>query len=74
MTKGYQKADYRSPYMGLDNKVCECPAYWCRLHEIWLSEEDVLKKKCFCKPTFDMLGVRKCGNIERREVSNAQNN
>lgn len=61
------KADYRNPWMGLNGVVCENPAYWCRLHEVWLSEEDVEKKKCLSRMTYDMLGYRKCNNIEKRD-------
>ncbi len=59
-------ADSRHPFMGLDNKVCTSPAYWCRLHRVWLSEEDVERKKCMCKPTYDMIGVRRCGCLEKK--------
>lgn len=31
--------------MGLDNKICKNPIYWCRLHQIWLSEDDAKKKQ-----------------------------
>lgn len=64
---GYLKADRRNPYMGLDNTVCRNPAYWCRLHQVWLSEEDVEKKKCTKKPTFDMIGFITCGNLEKKD-------
>lgn len=50
----YLNADTKHPYMGLDNKV-------------WLSEEDVKRKKCKNKPTFDMIGVHRCGCLERRK-------
>lgn len=40
----YQKADHRNPKMGLDNQICNNPKYWCRLHQVWLSEADVEKK------------------------------
>ena len=61
------KADIRNPWMGLDGVVCENPAYWCRLHEVWLSEEDVAKKHCLARVTPDMRGMRKCNCIERKE-------
>lgn len=61
------KADYKNPWMGLNGVICENPVYWCRLHEVWLSEEDVQQKKCLAKMTPDMLGTRKCNCIERRE-------
>lgn len=40
----YMIADARNPFMGLGNKTCQKPEYWCRLHRIWLSEEDALQK------------------------------
>ena len=39
----YQIADQRHPFMGLDNKICKNPAYWCRLHQVCLSDDDVKK-------------------------------
>lgn len=63
----YLTADQRNPYMGLDNKICKNPTYWCRLHQVWLSEEDVKRKGCKNKPTFDMLGVYRCRCLERRK-------
>lgn len=63
----WARADNRNPFMGIGNKICENPKYWCRLHEVWLSEEDAANKKCFCKPTFDLISVRKCGCIEVKE-------
>ena len=53
--------------MGLNNQVCLKPEYWCRLHQVWLSEEDVKNKKCFAKPTFDLLGVKKCTCIDENK-------
>lgn len=61
------KADRRNPWMGLNGVVCENPAYWCRLHEVWLSEDDVASKKCLSRATYDMIGTRRCNNIEKRE-------
>ena len=63
----YLKADAKFPRMGLDNKLCEDPKYWCRLHQVWLSEKDVERKKCRNKPTFDMIGTIECGNLEKRD-------
>lgn len=60
------RADHRNPWMGLNGRVCKTPAYWCRLHEVWLSEEDAAHKKCMARPTYDLLGEYRCGNIERR--------
>ena len=56
----YLKANHANPYMGLNNKICRDPKYWCAIHEVWLSEEDVKKKGCLSKPTFDMLDTRVC--------------
>ena len=56
----YKKADARNPYMGLDNMICKDPVYWCRLHEVWLSEKDVQKKKCKERLTLDMIEARRC--------------
>ena len=63
----YKKADQRNPYMGLNNKICENPVYWCRLHQVWLSEEDVKKKKCLNKLTFDMISTYRCGNLVKKK-------
>lgn len=53
----YRKADARNPHMGLNNRICRNPEYWCKLHQVWLSENDVAKKQCKHKPTFDMMGT-----------------
>ena len=63
----FKRADARNPRMGLNNKDCENPKYWCRIHEVWLSEEDVEEKGCRRKMTADMLGTRICGSLEKRE-------
>ena len=60
------KADTRNPWMGLNGVVCKNPAYWCRMHEVWLSEEDVARKKCLARLTYDMIATRKCNCIERK--------
>lgn len=57
----YQIADKRNPFMGIDNKICKNPAYWCRLHQVWLSDNDVEKKQCKCRQTFDMFSTYRCG-------------
>lgn len=62
----FPKATARNPWMGLNGEVCKAPAYWCRWHEVWLSESDVALKKCLAKPTYDMLSTRKCNCIERK--------
>ena len=68
--RNYPRADERVPDMGLDGVPCKDPKYWCRLHEVWLSEEDAQRKRCFAKPTFDMIGTVRCGNLERKEYKN----
>ncbi len=62
----YPKADTRNPWMGLDGIICVNPAFWCRMHEVWLSEEDVAKKKCRARLTYDMMATRKCNCLERK--------
>lgn len=62
----WAKANHRNPWMGLDGVVCERPAYWCRLHEVWLSEEDVAKKKCLSKLTYNMMETYQCKCLERK--------
>lgn len=63
----YQTADQRYPFMGLNNQICKNPVYWCRLHRIWLSEEDVKRKACKCKMDFDLFGTHRCENLERKK-------
>lgn len=60
----YKKAVKNKSYIGLNNQICKRPKYWCRLHEIYLSEEDAKKKSCKCKLTYDMLGTYKCNDLE----------
>lgn len=67
MARGMLSADARNPQMGLHNVVCADSVYWCRLHEVWLSEEDVTRKGCNAKHTLDMIATRRCGNIEKKE-------
>ena len=63
----YQIADQKHPFMGL-NKICQNPVYWCRLHQVWLSEEDVKWKRCKCRQTFDMIGTYWCSCLESKEL------
>lgn len=63
---GMPRADTRNPLMGLNGVICKDPVYWCRMHEVWLSEEDVQKKKCLQKPSYNLMETRKCNCIERR--------
>jgi hypothetical protein len=62
----WPKADVRNPWMGLDGVVCVDPVYWCRLHEVWLSSEDVNRKKCFAKQTYDMISTYRCNCLEEK--------
>ena len=66
----YQIADQRNPFMGLNNQICKNPVYWCRLHRIWLSEEDVTRKACKFKMDFDLFGTHRCGNLEKKARRN----
>ncbi len=62
----YKKADLKNPFMGLNNQVCKDPKYWCRLYQVWLSKEDVEKKKCRQRPTYDMISTYSCKCLEER--------
>lgn len=62
----YTKADARNPRVGLNNKPCTDPQYWCRLKELWLSEEDVQRKGCRQKKSFDMMDIHICGCLEKK--------
>ena len=59
----YMKADAKNPNMGLNNKPCKNPVYWCRLHQVYLSESDAEKQHCKNKQDFDMRGTHKCTNL-----------
>lgn len=50
-------------FMGLFNKPCENPKYFCKSHAVYLNDDDVERKHCLCKPTFDMISTRKCTNL-----------
>ena len=60
------KADRRNPWMGLNGAICKDPVYWCRLHEVWLSEEDVAQKKCLSRLTANMMETRRCNCLVRK--------
>lgn len=62
----YLIADAKHPFMGLNSRICKSPKYFCKLHRVWMSEKDVKKKHCRCKPDFDLMGVHRCGCLERR--------
>ena len=55
--------DNSKKYMGLNNQPCTAPRYYCTSHQIYLSEEDIKKKKCLCKPSFDMISTSKCNSL-----------
>lgn len=65
----YPKADYHNPWMGMDGKICEKPAYWCRMHEVWLSEEDVVKKRCAARLSYDMIATNRCNCLEEKKAN-----
>ena len=46
--------------MGLDDKICEDPKYFCMCHKVYLSDADVERKSCMHKMTPDMMGFVKC--------------
>lgn len=54
--------------MGLNNQLCTNIKYYCRSKRVYLSDEDVGKKRCLCKPTFDMIGENRCNWLERVEA------
>lgn len=61
-------------YMGLDNQICENPKYYCKNHLVYLSEEDVQRKKCTRKPTFDMIGTTSCRSLMTLEAYQTEMN
>ena len=63
----YKKADSRNPRMGLNNKLCKAPKYWCPIHEVWLSEEDVKRKGCRRKMSSDMMETRVCPSLAEKD-------
>lgn len=63
----WQIANQKNPRMGLNNKICIDPQYWCRLHQVWLSEKDVEQKGCKRKMTYDMIGTYVCNCLEKKE-------
>lgn len=62
----YLIADEKNPFMGLNNRICRKPIYWCRTHRVWLSDEDVGRKSCMAKPDYNMIGTHRCGCLEDR--------
>lgn len=56
--------EYRNKkYIGLNNEICIFPAFWCPVHQVWLSEKDV-KKKCLHKKSFDMMEESACKSLQ----------
>ena len=47
-------------YMGLNNKLCTNPVYYCKAHRVYLNNDDVTVKKCLCKPTMDLISTQRC--------------
>lgn len=60
MENNYKTTSTKEKYMGLNNKVCKDPVYFCPNHQIYLSESDAKEKGCFNKPTFDLISTRRC--------------
>ena len=53
----------KGEYPVLDGKICDNPKYYCKLHLVYLSDEEVERKKCLCKPTFDLIGTTTCRSL-----------
>lgn len=47
-------------YPGLNNQNCQNPKYYCKSHQVYLSDDDVRKKKCLAKMTPDMISTCRC--------------
>lgn len=56
------------PNMGLQNKECLFKDYYCGLHRVYMDTEDVRRKKCLCKPTFDMMGTNRCPYLKEHDA------
>ena len=70
----YKISDARNRNMGLNNMTCKDPKYWCRLHQVWLSEKDAEHKKCNNKTDIYMIDTRRCLNlVENKYVKNVNN-
>ncbi len=67
--KQHLKANASNPNMGLHNKPCKNPAYWCRLHEVWLSEADVSIRQCKSKLSADMIERKPCSCLEKKNYN-----
>lgn len=55
------------PAMGLDNTVCANPVAYCISKRVYLSTDDVAKKKCTQKPTIDLIGAFRCNWLQMLE-------
>lgn len=53
-------SDKNNAQMGLNNKKCNSPKYFCLSKKIFLSADDVATKSCFHKVNADMLSEQKC--------------
>lgn len=62
----FKKAIKGIVFMGLNNKKCKKPAYWCPIHEVYLSKEDA-EKRCLRKMSYDMMEYRVCNRLEKIE-------
>lgn len=60
MKKGKYKTVDDHPLMGLDNAVCRKPVAYCISKRVYLSADDMVKKRCTCKPTVDLIGEVRC--------------
>jgi len=61
------RADSSNPNMGLESTPCSNPVYWCPVHQVWLSEEDVKRKGCLAKTSADMLSTRVCRSLQKKD-------
>ncbi len=59
--------DENIKFLGLFNKECSDPKFYCRCHGLFLSEKDVEMKKCYHKPTKDMISEMVCPYIRTYE-------
>lgn len=66
----YEEISNEKPFMGLFNKECKKRDYYCKFHNVWLSSKDVERKKCFNKPTFDMISTYMCPYLFEAGVEN----
>lgn len=49
-----------APHMGLNNKICKDPQFYCKSKRIYLSKEDAEQKGCFKKLSPDMMEYKRC--------------